>query len=66
MSYLLPHLHSEEERVVVIRFGHDWDDTCMQVYYSILLVLLSLSPFQFSLLVIELMKIIIYYTLHMF
>lgn len=41
MSYLLPHLHSgwavdqailaEEERVVVIRFGHDWDDTCMQV-----------------------------------
>lgn len=42
MSYLLPHLHSgwavdqailsEEERVVVIRFGHDWDDTCMQVH----------------------------------
>ncbi|RHN61594.1 putative Dim1 family, thioredoxin-like protein [Medicago truncatula] len=41
MSYLLPHLHSgwavdqailcEEERLVVIRFGHDWDDTCMQV-----------------------------------
>jgi U5 snRNP protein, DIM1 family len=34
MSYLLPHLHSgyavdqailtEEERIVVIRFGHDW------------------------------------------
>src|SRR5690606_5314966 len=34
MSYLLPHLHSgwavdqailsEEERVVIIRFGHDW------------------------------------------
>lgn len=46
MSYLLPHLHSgwavdqcilsEEERVVVIRFGHDWDDTCMQVYLYIL------------------------------
>ena len=42
MSYLLPHLHSgwavdqailaEEERVVIIRFGHDWDDTCMQVF----------------------------------
>jgi len=42
MSYLLPHLHSgwavdqailaEEERLVVIRFGHDWDETCMQVY----------------------------------
>ncbi|CAI7871657.1 unnamed protein product, partial [Closterium sp. NIES-54] len=41
MSYLLPHLHSgwavdqailsEEDRVVVIRFGHDWDDVCMQM-----------------------------------
>ncbi|RLN05329.1 putative carboxylesterase 15 [Panicum miliaceum] len=41
MSYLLPHLHSgwavdqailaEEERLVIIRFGHDWDETCMQV-----------------------------------
>ncbi|KAG6430453.1 hypothetical protein SASPL_108521 [Salvia splendens] len=41
MSYLLPHLHSgwavdqailaEEERLVLIRFGHDWDETCMQV-----------------------------------
>ena len=41
MSYLLPHLHkgwavdqailAEEERLVVIRFGHDWDETCMQV-----------------------------------
>ena len=39
MSYLLPHLRSgwavdqaileEENRVVVIRFGHDWDPTCM-------------------------------------
>lgn len=38
MSYLLPHLHSgyavdqailsEEDRVVVIRFGHDHDKTC--------------------------------------
>ncbi len=37
MSYMLPHLHSgwavdqailsEEERVVVIRFGHDYDKT---------------------------------------
>lgn len=43
MSYLLPHLHSgwavdqailaEEERLVVIRFGHDWDETCMQVCF---------------------------------
>ncbi|KAH7621450.1 hypothetical protein Ndes2526B_g03800 [Nannochloris sp. 'desiccata'] len=41
MSYLLPHLHSayavdqaivtEEARVVIIRFGHDWDETCMQM-----------------------------------
>jgi thiol-disulfide isomerase/thioredoxin len=41
MSYLLPHLNngwavdqailSEEERVVVIRFGHDYDPTCMQM-----------------------------------
>jgi U5 snRNP protein, DIM1 family len=39
MSYLLPHLHSgwavdqaivnEENRVVLIRFGHDADPTCM-------------------------------------
>jgi len=39
MAYLLPHLRSgyavdqaivnEEERVVVIRFGHDSDETCM-------------------------------------
>ena len=41
MSYLLPHLDngwevdqailSEEDRVVCIRFGHDWDKTCMQM-----------------------------------
>ena len=41
MSYLLPHLRSgwnvdqailnEEDRVVVIRFGHDVDPTCMQM-----------------------------------
>ncbi|KAK9813946.1 hypothetical protein WJX73_006041 [Symbiochloris irregularis] len=41
MSYLLPHLHkgfavdqailSEEDRVVIMRFGHDWDQTCMQM-----------------------------------
>uniref|UniRef100_A0A8C5VXB2 Uncharacterized protein n=1 Tax=Microcebus murinus TaxID=30608 RepID=A0A8C5VXB2_MICMU len=38
LQYMLPHLHSgrqvdqailsEEDRVVVIRFGHDWDPTC--------------------------------------
>eukprot|EP00164_Ancoracysta_twista_P001086 GFYU01001421.1.p1 GENE.GFYU01001421.1~~GFYU01001421.1.p1 ORF type:complete len:143 (-),score=42.07 GFYU01001421.1:143-571(-) len=41
MSYLLNHLHSgwevdqaimnEEEKVVVMRFGHDWDPACMQM-----------------------------------
>jgi hypothetical protein len=41
MSYLLPHLHngwqvdqailSEEDRVVLIRFGHDWDPSCMRM-----------------------------------
>ncbi|XP_021942626.1 uncharacterized protein LOC110841407 isoform X3 [Zootermopsis nevadensis] len=48
MSYMLGHLHngwqvdqailSEEDRVVVIRFGHDWDPSCMkmdEVLYSI-------------------------------
>lgn len=48
MSYMMQHLHngwqvdqailSEEDRVVVIRFGHDWDPTCMkmdEVLYSI-------------------------------
>jgi DIM1 family U5 snRNP protein len=41
MSYLLPHLKngwavdqailSEDDRVVVIRFGSDADDTCMRM-----------------------------------
>ncbi|KAE9545751.1 hypothetical protein AGLY_001294 [Aphis glycines] len=48
MSYMLAHLFngwqvdqailSEEDRVVVIRFGHDWDPTCMkmdEVLYNI-------------------------------
>lgn len=39
MSYMLAHLVggwnvdqailTEEEKVVIIRFGHDWDKTCM-------------------------------------
>ncbi|GER35396.1 thioredoxin-like protein YLS8 [Striga asiatica] len=51
MSYLLPHLHSgwavdqailaEEERLVIIRFGHDWDETCMQV--KVVLSVLSVA-----------------------
>ncbi|CAD8043754.1 unnamed protein product [Paramecium primaurelia] len=41
MSYLLPHLNNgwevdqaildEEEKLVIIRFGHDWDPQCMQM-----------------------------------
>ena len=41
MSYMLQHLTNgwqvdqaivtEEDRVVVIRFGHDWDPTCMRM-----------------------------------
>jgi len=39
MSYMIPHLHSgyavdqailaEQNRLVVMRFGHDWDPECM-------------------------------------
>lgn len=56
MSYMLPHLHngwqvdqailSEEDRVLVIRFGHDWDPTCMkmdEVLYSIAEKVLAFS-----------------------
>jgi DIM1 family U5 snRNP protein len=45
MSYFLPHLpsgwhvdeaiKSEEDRVVVIRFGHDWDSQCMTMDESL-------------------------------
>lgn len=48
MSFFLPHLDTgwhvdqailnEEERLVLIRFGHDWDPECMkqdEVLYSI-------------------------------
>ena len=48
MSYMLPHLEngwevdqailSEEDKVVVIRFGHDYDPECMkmdEILYSI-------------------------------
>lgn len=41
MSYLLPHLDNgwevdqailnETDKLVVIRFGHDWDPKCMQM-----------------------------------
>ena len=48
MAYMLPHLSSgwqvdqailsEEERLVIIRFGHDWDSQCMimdEVLYKV-------------------------------
>ena len=54
MSYLLPHLHSgwavdqailaEEERLVIIRFGHDWDETCMQVPSNLLTLDSNIYP----------------------
>lgn len=28
---LLPHFEQEEDRCVIIRFGHDYDETCMQM-----------------------------------
>lgn len=41
MSYLIPHLHSgwavdqailsEQDRIVIIRFGRDWTPECMQM-----------------------------------
>lgn len=44
MSYMLPHLDSgyavdqailsEEDRVVIIRFGHDWDPVCNSAFES--------------------------------
>jgi len=27
----IDHAFQEEDRVVIIRFGHDWDQTCMQM-----------------------------------
>ena len=45
MSYMLPHLDSgyavdqailsEEDRVVIIRFGHDWDPVSIFIAYGI-------------------------------
>lgn len=47
MAYLLPHLKTgyavdcaiveEKQRLVCIRFGHDWNPSCMQVFRSPLL-----------------------------
>ncbi len=54
MSYLLPHLKSgwhvdqailtEEERVVVLRFGRDADDTCMRMDEVRVVFLLGILP----------------------
>ena len=55
MSYLLPHLDngwevdqailSEEDRVVCIRFGHDWDPTCMKMDETLYKVAEEVSNF---------------------
>ena len=55
MSYLLPHLDNgwevdqailtEEERVVVIRFGHDWNPICMQIDETLYKVAEEVSQF---------------------
>eukprot|EP00826_Nyctotherus_ovalis_P007670 TRINITY_DN1194_c0_g1_i18.p1 TRINITY_DN1194_c0_g1~~TRINITY_DN1194_c0_g1_i18.p1 ORF type:complete len:143 (+),score=22.94 TRINITY_DN1194_c0_g1_i18:125-553(+) len=55
MSYMLPHLTSgwevdqailaEEERVVVIRFGHDYDPVCMQMDETLYKIADSVSLF---------------------
>ena len=55
MSYLLPHLEngwevdqailSEEDRVVCIRFGHDWDPTCMKMDETLYKVVEEVSNF---------------------
>ena len=48
MSYMLQHLAngwqvdqailSEEDRVVIIRFGHDWDPTCMVYIHTFVFI----------------------------
>lgn len=55
MSYLLPHLDNgwevdqailtETEKLVVIRFGHDWNTQCMQMDEIIYKVAYKLSKF---------------------
>lgn len=55
MSYILPHLDNgwevdqaiinETDKLVVIRFGHDWDTQCMQIDEVILKVAYKLSKF---------------------
>jgi DIM1 family U5 snRNP protein len=55
MSYLLPHLDngwevdqailSEEDRVVCVRFGHDWDPTCMKMDETLYKVAEEVSNF---------------------
>ena len=52
MSYMLPHLENgwqvdqailnEQERVIVIRFGHDWDPACMKMDEVILKALFEI------------------------
>ena len=55
MSYLLPHLNngwevdqailSEEERVVIIRFGHDFNSICMMMDETLSKIAYKISSF---------------------
>lgn len=41
---------SEEDRVVIIRFGHDWDPTCMvmdETLYKVKQIIYELASFFF-------------------
>ena len=64
MSYMIPHLEngwevdqailSEEDRVVVIRFGHDYDPQCMQmdeVLYGVAEAVQNFAVIYFQLLI---------------
>ncbi len=62
MSFVLPHLNtgwhvdqaimSEEERLVVIRFGRDWDPDCMKqdevLYRKVFLLFFMLRILMFT------------------
>lgn len=73
MSYMLPHLNNgwqvdqailaEEDRAVVIRFGHDWDPSCMRMDEVIFFILNNFNYFRlFTKLLIKL-KILLLFTL---
>ena len=56
MSYMLPHLKTawavdqailnEEEKVVIIRFGHDWDSVSIHNFYYFFLLFQLVTTLQ--------------------